>query len=164
MQKKIFLAIALLSLLSFFEPAHASSERQEYRQALEGVRSGNSNFAIMHLRNIVARDSRSRYAEKSLFATAEYYFHIADYRDSFGYFVRFLSEFPESRMRPFAMFYLLSLARHSDNPDSVKQLENSIRKLKQSVFLFKDKRNTASPHFSAENICWFTLSIRSNFI
>ncbi len=119
---------------------YAQESGYRYAQAMEAVNSHDENTAFMHFRSLLADYPDSRYAEPALFATAEYYFSIADYQDSWQSFSRFVNDYPDSRGKLFALAYLLNIAGKQNKEALVKGLEKEIVLFRQMTFLFRNSK------------------------
>jgi hypothetical protein len=80
----------------------------------------------------------SRNAEEALFATAEYYFLLGDFTDARPGFIKFISEYPDSKAKPFALVYLIKIAEKQAQESLAESLRKQIITSQQLVLLFRD--------------------------
>jgi hypothetical protein len=139
MKYKIILAISLLILL-FPCLSLALEENEEYALAQEAVKSGDKGFAFIHFLSLAEGGVKTKHREEALFATAEYYFLIADYRDSFLALNKLLQDYPDLKIKPFALFYILRIAKISGNDILARQTQQEIINLHRLILLFKNTK------------------------
>jgi len=146
MKNKIILLI-ILSLFSFSVLKQAHANEEDYSQAKDAVESGYKDFAFAYFQSILKNNPQSKHRQEALFATAEYYFFAGDYTDAFSALENFLQDYPNSKMKPFALFYLLKISQIWGKDNLVKAAENQIKNLKRVVFIFKENEayNFKSP-------------------
>jgi outer membrane protein assembly factor BamD (BamD/ComL family) len=130
----------LLCGVLFAQKGYAQESRVIYSMALEEARAGNTDSAFMHFNSLLMRFPDTKYSESALFATAEYFFSIGDYFDASERFVKLVSGFFESKSRPFALCYLLKLAKMAKEESLVKNLEKEIFTSQQFSFVFRDHK------------------------
>lgn len=134
---KCILIIITLILL-FLPESYAGEDERLYSQAVAAVRSGDMDFAFMHLHMILTTYPQSRFAEDSLFAIGEYYFSIADYYDAQRAFNQFIDQYPQSKAKVFALAYLLEIFKIKSNAKLVKRLKEELAASERVSFLFRD--------------------------
>jgi len=136
--------ILLTILCSLFFPGlkQACGNEEEYLQAKDAVKAGYNDFAFMYFKSILEDNPQSKYREEALFATAEYYFSTSDYINAFNDLENFLDDYPNSRMRPFALFYLLKISQIWKKDNLTKAIENHIKNLKRVVLVFKENEES----------------------
>jgi len=146
MKSRLMLLIILSSffLLTLKE---AYADEEDYFQAKDAVKSGYNDFAFMYFKSILENNRQSKYRQEALFATAEYYFLTSNYIDASSALENFLQDYPDSRMRPFALFYLLKISQVWEKDNLTKTIENQIKNLKRVVLVFKESEefNFKSP-------------------
>jgi hypothetical protein len=138
MKNKAFLLIILL----VFSPCGLRQVfgEGEYSQAQNAVKSGNQEFAFINFRSVLKNNPKPNHREKALFATAEYFFLVSDYSDAFSSLQEFLQDYPYSKMRTFALFYLLKISQIWQEEQLAKDIEKQIINSKRVILLFKDTR------------------------
>ncbi|MBN1913725.1 MAG: hypothetical protein JW788_04925 [Candidatus Omnitrophica bacterium] len=139
MNKKLLVA-SLLFVFFCRAWGYASEDSDEYLAARNNMRSGKSDFAFMHLISITRSKAKSRYQERALFETGEYYFRRADYYDASRVLKKLIESYPDSKIRPFALFYLLKIAQYQNNKALTEAVKNEIINYKQVVLVFKDTK------------------------
>ena len=136
MKNKIVLLIILLALLPFGLKQVFGEE--EYSRAQSAVKSGDQEFAFMHFLSVLKDNPQSKHREEALFATAEYFFLVSDYVDSFSALQEFLEDYPYSKMRTLALLYLLKISQIWRSDQSTQDIEKQIINSKRVILLFKD--------------------------
>ena len=82
----------------------------------------------------------SKYRDKALFATGEYYFKISGFQQASEAFQTFVDEFPNSEERLYALAYLLSIANKAEDELFAQGLERQIIDLQQVSFVFRESK------------------------
>jgi len=121
----------------------APGAHQAYSKAVKFAKAGQSYFAFMHYSNLLRNYPISKYREKALFATGEYYFRESGLEEAETAFKMFLSEYPDSKERLYALAYLLNIANQDENKLFVQDLENQIINLQQVSFVFRKSKEIA---------------------
>jgi outer membrane protein assembly factor BamD (BamD/ComL family) len=133
--------ILLIILLVFFPCGLKQvSGEEEYSQAQNAVKSGDREFAFLHFLSVIKNDPKSIHREKALFATAEYLFLVCDYGDTFNRLQEFLEDYPYSKMRTFALLYLLKISQIWQEEQLAKDIEKQIINSKMIILLFKNNQ------------------------
>jgi outer membrane protein assembly factor BamD (BamD/ComL family) len=140
MKAKILLIIAFSFLLFSLKPACAQSAGEKYKSGLEAVKNGNEDYAYLYFLSIARDNPGSKYRPLALFACGEYYFYKSDYEDAFNTFSEFIEDYPDSRIKPYAVFFLLKIARSWQKGELVKTIEKEIRDMKQVILVFKETK------------------------
>ncbi len=139
--KKTTCALSIIFLLlCSVKAGEALALNEEYSQAVAAARSGDRMFAFMNFRDVAAHDSGSKYREKALFAMGEYYFSVRDYNDAFKAFDDLLSQYPASKMKPFALFYLYKMANASGETGMAGKIKNEILNWERVILIFKKSK------------------------
>lgn len=139
MKNKFILLILAFSFLASGLPKGWADE-DEYLRAKSFVKSGDKDFAFIKFLTIVNEKPNSRYRQQALFAVAEYYFTASDYIDAFEALRKFIQNYPDSQMRPFALVYLLKISQAWQKDSLAKNIESQIKNLKKVVLVFKDTK------------------------
>ena len=134
----IILVIALLALSSL--PATRSFAQSDYDVAVELANSGKKDFAFVRFLSVVDSEANPRLRENALFATGEYYFLNLDYTDALSAFNNFLSDYPDSKLKPFALFYILNMAKSAGKKTLAKKIEANIINLDRIILLFRGSK------------------------
>lgn len=139
MEKKRLIILFMILLFIFLScnVGYTQEEAQIYSRALEAIKSGDIDFAFLYFHSLLTNYPESKYTQEALFATGEYYFLIADYRDAAAAFIRFVGDYPNSKAKPFALAYLLKIAEKGSQESLVKNLENKIATLQRLSLLFR---------------------------
>jgi len=140
MKKAAYPLLFILTALFTFKAGAASAMNEEYSQAVAEAKAGDRIFAFMHFREVAARESGSRYREKALFAIGEYYFSVRARGGAFKAFSELLSRYPESKMKPFALFYLYKMARDSEESDAAENFRKEILNWERVILIFKKSK------------------------
>ena len=136
--KMIFKIIVLMLLIENF--AYASNITRIYKKAENAAKKGNIDFAFMNYRSILSSNSNSNYRQRALFAIGEYFYLMADKRNTQKYFNNYLEITTNLNGKLFACVYLLNIAKHCNDDVLTNKLENEIRIIKQNSFIFKEKK------------------------
>ncbi|MFA5430545.1 MAG: hypothetical protein WC329_05260 [Candidatus Omnitrophota bacterium] len=140
MKKTAYPLLFVLAALFTFKAGAASAMNEEYSQAVAEAKAGDRIFAFMHFREVAARESGSRYREKALFAIGEYYFSVRARGGAFKAFSELLSRYPESKMKPFALFYLYKMARDSEESGAAENFRKEILNWERVILIFKKSK------------------------
>ena len=110
---------------------------QTYSKAGEFAETGQADFAFMYYNDLLRNYPASRYRGQTLFAVGEYYFRIFGYQDAEMVFKEFISEYPDSKEKLYALAYLLNIARRNQDALTAQVLEKKIIDLQQVSFVFR---------------------------
>jgi outer membrane protein assembly factor BamD (BamD/ComL family) len=116
----------------------ADGSQRLYVSGVKAAKKGDLASAFMSFRSLLENFPDSSYTQEALFATAEYYFLLADFTDARPAFIRFIAEYPESKARPFALVYLSKIAQSQEQKALAESLQKIIVTSQQLVLLFRD--------------------------
>jgi outer membrane protein assembly factor BamD (BamD/ComL family) len=136
MKNKIVLLIFFIFFFSF--GLEQVTGEEEYSRAKSAVKSGDQEFAFMHFLTVLKENPNSKHREEALFATAEYFFLISDYSDAFSELKEFIEDYPNSKIRTFALLYLLKISQIWREDQLARDIEKQIINSKRVVLLFKN--------------------------
>ncbi len=89
--------------------------------------------------NQILRDHpKSSYAEDALYAQAEYYAFLPDYKQAVKLFNRLMQEYPNSKTKLFTLGHLLRIAEIQNDAQRIQGLQREIMTFKQVSFVFRD--------------------------
>ena len=146
----IIFAFAFLISLPI-DSAYPQRGRGLYYKGVEAARFGDKDFAFMYFRMFLRRQLKSEAASGALFSLGEYYFGVSDYRDATKAFSQFITSYPTSEAKLFALAYLLEVARNKGDQDLAAELTKEIVASKQLSLLFSEfKEHTYISSFSRE--------------
>lgn len=131
------LIVLLLIILSPYT-AYAREDAHIYSEGLKAAQNGDRETAFMYFRSLLTDFADSKYSQGALFATGEYYFLKADFHDAALAFIRFIKEYPDSRIKPFVFSYLLHIAKKEKKESLAKDLEKSIVNYHKLSLLFRN--------------------------
>ena len=117
-----------------------SGSFQIYSKAVKFAKAGKSDFAFMYYSKLLRNYPMSKYRDKALFATGEYYFKISGFQQASEAFQTFVDEFPNSEERLYALAYLLSIANKAEDELFAQGLERQIINLQQVSFVFRESK------------------------
>ncbi|KPK98687.1 MAG: hypothetical protein AMJ95_02770 [Omnitrophica WOR_2 bacterium SM23_72] len=137
MRLKIFLLLAVL-LLQCGTFALADESQRLYVSAVKAAKRNDLTVAFMSFRSLLENYPHSPHMQEALFANAEYYFLIGAFTDARPAFIRFLTEYPDSKARPFALLYLFQIAEAQGQSDLAESLRQEIITSQQLVLLFRE--------------------------
>jgi len=137
MKLKVLPIVTLLVFL-FLSLAYAQESQRIYSLALKAAKEGDPGYAFMSFRYLLSNYPDSKHREAALFATGEYYFLIGDYTDARPVFIKFVDEYPNSKVRPFALAYLIKIAEKQDQEALAESMEKEIITSQQLILLFRD--------------------------
>ncbi|MFA5087967.1 MAG: outer membrane protein assembly factor BamD [Candidatus Omnitrophota bacterium] len=135
MRIKIIFAI-LLAVLIFSLPVYAGEDAVLYSMAVHSAKHGRMDFAFIRYHSILRDFSASPYREQASFAIAEYYFTIPDYRAAKEQFDSFLTNYPDSKGKFFALAYLYKIALVGEDAALAEDLAKQIINIRQTSSLF----------------------------
>jgi len=121
----------------------AFAEARLYSKALKFAKSGQEYFAFMQYNNLLRNYPESKYRERALFATGEYYYRESDLKQAETMFKTLLSEHPDSKEHLYTLAYLLSIADKNNDRPFVEDLEKQIINLQQVSFIFRESKEIA---------------------
>jgi len=126
-----------------------SGSFQVYSKAVKFAKAGQSDFAFMQYSKLLRNYPMSKYRDRALFATGEYYFQNFGLKQAAKAFQTFIDEYPDSEERLYALAYLLNIAKKDSNESVAQSLEKRIIDLQQVSFVFRDSKEIAytSPLF-----------------
>lgn len=134
--KLFFLTVLLIFL--FPHQGYPQEDRNLYTQGVKAAQRGELEFAFINFHLLLNNFPESKYRRECLFGTGEYYFSIADYRDAARVFSQFINDYPKSEAKPFAIAYLLNIAKKEGEEDLVEELKKELIGLEQLSLLFRD--------------------------
>jgi len=137
LRNKFVLLLGVLFLL-FTVLGKAGAQRQDYQLAKDAVKNGDKEFALMHFSSVLKNDPDQNHRQEALFGMAEYYYLARDFPDSFGSLNEFLENYPDSKLRPVALFLLLEISENFNNDSLSKNIEKQIMDLKRIFLVFKE--------------------------
>jgi outer membrane protein assembly factor BamD (BamD/ComL family) len=136
---KVFF-LMLLFIILFSQCAYGGEDQILFSQGIDFVRSQKFDFALMDFRRLSRSYPKSRFSKKALFATGEYYFLIGDYYDAVIAFQKFITTYPQSKIKQFALAYLLKIAEKDGKRHLAQSLKAEIISSQQLSLLFKDSK------------------------
>jgi len=155
----IFLFIAGLIFIIGGQDLYASEAGAMYKEAVRCIKAKQPDFAFMELRSIVRDFPESPFAQRTIFAMAEYYYDSGMYYDAITNFTRYINDYPDSKAGVFAKAYLLKIMEEIKDPswEEKRMLENAKRDFfsKPLFLLFTEYKETS--HRSA---LWNKFKIR----
>ncbi len=113
---------------------------QVYSKAVKFARAGQNDFAFMQYSKLLRNYPMSKYRDRALFATGEYYFQNFEYKQATEAFQTYIDEYPDSDERLYALAYLLNIPRKDSNDLFAQSLEKQIIDLQQVSFVFRDSK------------------------
>ena len=127
----------------------APGSSQVYSKAVKFAKAGQSDFAFMQYSKLLRNYPASKYRDRALFATGEYYFQNFGFRKAAEAFQTFIDENPESDERLYAFAYLLNIAKKDSDESFAQTLEKQIINLQQVSLIFRDSKEISykSPLF-----------------
>jgi outer membrane protein assembly factor BamD (BamD/ComL family) len=119
----------------------------QYNRAIGYIKTKRPDFALMEFRGIVRDYPKSLFAQKALFAVAEYCYDNKIYYEALDNFREYLNKYPGSKSGVFAKAYLLKITQDIKDPsqDEKKAFENIKNDFfsKPLFFLFKEYKKTS---------------------
>ena len=139
MNKNAILLIAALLTLSSLSAAESFAQ-SDYSFAVELANNGKKDFAFVRFLSVVDSEANPKLRENALFATGEYYFLNSDYSDALDAFNNFLNDYPNSKFKPFALFYIMNMAKSKGKKALAKTIETRIINLDRIILLFRGSK------------------------
>lgn len=136
--KTIALAICFLLFFSCF--VYASGSCETYQEAVKLIKSGDTHMSFMYYRLLLTDYPNSKYTEKALIATGEYYFSIHFFHEASEAFQKVINDYPDSKARLFVLAYLYNLADKNQQEELKEKLQKELIAEQHRVFLFKDSK------------------------
>lgn len=131
----------LLAALLFSMEARASDDSDDYGRALAAARSKDLPTALMHFRPLTTHESP--YRQAALFAVGEYAILNNIQSEAIPALTALVRDYPESRYRVFALWYLMTLAEKLGKADIAKEYQQHIIGLRQHSFLFRKSKESS---------------------
>ncbi len=132
-------AYSLLIAVIFYVPALTyAGPASIYKQGITAAKSGSLDLAFMYFKTLVDSYPESAYYTEALFAMGEYYFSISGYSRAADMFSRCIEAGEEDEADPFALAYLLNIAKKKEKQELAELIKNKIISLKQVTLLFRD--------------------------
>ena len=139
--KRKLVFVLFISIFLLTSKVYAADDSRLYSQAVKAARKGKDEIAFMKFNMILEMHLKSKLRERALFATGEYYFSVSNYYDAAMAFREFISKYPESKSRIFALAYLLKITRKLGSEDSINALEKEIATFQQLSLFFRKSKN-----------------------
>lgn len=148
-------AVLFVSSLICCTIGYASEVSDDYARACSAARRKDLAAAFMHFRPVAA--SASPYREPALFAVGEYYFLRNMDAEAVASLSAVVREFPDSRYRVFALWYLKILAERFQLDDLARKYQEHIVMMRQHSFLFKKSKewSVLSPLYRKLRIVYY---------
>jgi len=128
---------AIILIITLLIPPSLSFAQSDYSLARQLANNGDKDFAFINFVSASENEANPKLKEKALFATGEYYFLNSDYTEAFNTFNNFLNDYPDSKLKPFALFYIMEIAKSAGENDLAKKIETHIINLDRIILLFK---------------------------
>ena len=136
---KFSIFICLLLITSLFQvEVHAQEDKNLYHKALKHTEKGDTDLAFMNFYRLINNFPESRYYREALFATGEYYFSIGVYTDAAQTFNQFINNYSGSEAHPFAIVYLIEIAKKDKQENLEEKLKKELLGSQQVSLLFRD--------------------------
>jgi outer membrane protein assembly factor BamD (BamD/ComL family) len=143
----VFLFIAGLIFIFGAQDLYAGEAGARYSEAVRCIKAKQPDFAFMEFRSIIRDFPKSSFAQKSIFAMAEYYYDHGMYYDAIANFTGYINDYPGSKANVFAKAYLLKIMEEIKDPswEEKRMLENAKRDFfsKPLFLLFKEYKETS---------------------
>ena len=136
--KNCVFVIGILISCAIILPGCKNEDRELFDHAVQSAKSGDKDFAFMYYTQILRDYPKSQFVEAALFARAEYYAFLPDYKQAVVLFNRLLKEYPNSKARLFALGHLLRIAEIQKDTHRIQELKKEITSFKQVSFVFRD--------------------------
>lgn len=132
--------IMITFIIAMQSTAFAADMTKIYKKAEQDARRGHIDFAFMGYRKILSSNPKESYKQRALFAIAEYYYHMADYKSSTKYFKEYLEVSEDENGKLFAFVYLMKLAMVDKDEALIANLEDEIKLVKRNSFIFDNTK------------------------
>lgn len=114
-----------------------------YIKATKFAKTGQNYFAFMQFNNLLRNFPDSKYRQRALFATGEYYFELFGFDEAVQAFETYIAENPDSQEKLYALAYLLNIAKQNNNESITQELEKKIVNLQKVSFVFREQKEIA---------------------
>ena len=139
MLKKI-LCVIVTALLIVPTPLYAGSDAILFERGRNFAKSQKLDFAYMQFRDLVFHYPRSKFYEKALFATGEYFFLYSNFAEAAKTFSEFVDLYPKSKLKIFALGYLYRIAAENKDEKLVEKLKTDIITRQQVALIFRNAK------------------------
>lgn len=136
---KHLLGILLVSAI-LTPQAFAGDDAIIFKKGQAFARQQKLDFAYMKFRDIVLHHPRSPLHERSLFATGEYFYIIANFAEAAKIFSDFVELYPESKLKIFALGYLYDIASKNNDTELTEKLKTDIITRQQVALVFRNAK------------------------
>jgi predicted negative regulator of RcsB-dependent stress response len=149
MRKINYILLPVIGLIIMFiaQELYASGfARTKYNAAIGYIKKGQPDFALMEFRSLLREFPKSPFAQKSLFAIAEYYYDHGMYEDAIEKFTWCAKDGSDLEANVIAKVYLLKIIKEIENPaPEEKELLEGIKKelsSKSAFLIFSEYKKT----------------------
>jgi outer membrane protein assembly factor BamD (BamD/ComL family) len=113
----VLLFLILFGVLLSTQKLYANGDaKARYDEAIRYIEMKQVDFAFMQFRNIIRDFPESPFAQKSIFAIAEYSYDHMMYYDAIKNLREYINDYPDSKTNVFAKAYLLKIIEEIKNP------------------------------------------------
>lgn len=113
---RYILSVLIISGVLFSAQAAYAGAWARYNEAVRYIKAKQPDFAFMGFRDIVRDFPKSGFAQKAVFAIAEYYYDHRMYYDAIRSFTGYINDYPGSKANTFAKVYLLKITQEIKDP------------------------------------------------
>ncbi|PIP67667.1 MAG: hypothetical protein CO035_07780 [Candidatus Omnitrophica bacterium CG_4_9_14_0_2_um_filter_42_8] len=145
--KRFFLFVIGVSIIFSVHGVYATGfARARYDAAVRYIKHKQPDFALMEFRSLLREFPKSPFAQKSLFAIAEYYYDHGMHKDAIENFTRRLKDNSDLEANIIAKVYLLKILKEIESPSQEeKEMLGGVKKelSSESAFLsFSEYKKT----------------------
>ena len=147
MKMKVFSFCLTAVLMLLAGCATLSDSGQHYRETVQNIRQGQTDFAVIHLQAIVKEYPSSPYAPQATFALGEYYYDIGDYYNAIKTFSDYIHAYPKDKGVVFSKLIIYKIITSFEQEKTTGEAEDALVKMirkelfAQPLFLiFYDKK------------------------
>lgn len=153
--KKIFY-ILLFSVFVLFSTQDLFADAgARYSEALKFAKQKKPDFALMEFRSIIRDYPKSKYAQKAIFAIAEYSYDNKIYQDALTNFIGYINNYNDPKAVIFAKAYLIKIMEEVRNPTTEEEeMFDNIKKdffSKSPFLIFSEYKKTSSYRSAFQN-------------
>jgi outer membrane protein assembly factor BamD (BamD/ComL family) len=140
LNKRPIAALACLAFLACAGSVHASEAKKNYALGVQGARHQDYDAAFMYFRAVLREPVEEPCRQEALFATGEYYYLKGIYTEAQRTFLEYLTAYPSSVNRIFALAYLFRIAEKNGRRELASRIGRQIVTMRQVSLLFRESK------------------------
>ncbi len=120
--------------------ASAGEDGILFNKGKQFAKTGQVDFAYMQFHEVVRNYPQSHFREDSLFAMGEYFFTESNFDETQRIFSQFMEEYPNSKLRIFALAYLYEIAQEREDEELTEKFKAQTVSAQQIALVFRNAK------------------------